>query len=417
MCKNQVFAKDDLEEGENMTFESLAKLYYKDEKQHFIEYDRRYNAPFAYHIDFSVKQYNHKNAYDAFYYYTEEIILLVEKIYKAYEEFLYVIHSVPPVVLQQFSLLSILDEVKSTNDIEGVRSTRKEIRDIIDGVAPSNARFASVVNKYHSLLTNEEIVFNTCKDIRDFYEDFVHKEIIAENPSYELDGKIFRCSSVDIVSPIGKTIHRGVMPEENIIKDMNHALEILHNSQLSVLVRISLFHYLFAYIHPFYDGNGRTDRFITSYFLAKHFYKIAALRLSVLIKKQRTKYYNLFSVCDSEINRGDLTPFISGFLQLLLDTFMDTIALLNRKNAQIEVYYNRIKEFAIQDTFLVDLYYILLQAALFYGQGISMEKLVEVTKKSKGTIKSRLDSLPKEHLIVTTNRRVKYYKLNMLMFK
>ena len=400
-----------------MTFDSLAKLYYKDEKHYLTEYEKRYNAPFAYHIDFSVKQYNHKNAYDAFYYYTEETILLVEKIYKAYEEFLYVIHSVPPVVLQQFSLLSILDEVKSTNDIEGVRSTRKEIRDIIDGVAPSNARFASVVNKYHSLLTNEEIVFNTCKDIRDFYEDFAHKEIIAENPSYELDGKIFRCSSVDIVSPIGKTIHRGVMPEENIIKDMNHALEILHNPQLPVLVRISLFHYLFAYIHPFYDGNGRTDRFITSYFLAKHFHKIAALRLSVLIKKQRTKYYNLFSVCDSEINRGDLTPFISGFLQLLLDTFMDTIALLNRKNAQIEVYYNRIKEFAIQDTFLVDLYYILLQAALFYGQGISMEKLVEVTKKSKGTIKSRLDSLPKEHLIVTTNRRVKYYKLNMLMFK
>lgn len=400
-----------------MSFDSLAKLYYKDEKQHFVEYGKRYNAPFAYHLNFTVKQYNHKNAYDAFYYYTEEIVVLMEKIYKAYEDFLYVIHSVPPVILQQFSLLSILDEVKSTNDIEGVRSTRKEIRDIIDGVAPSNARFASVVNKYHNLLANEEIEFNTCKDIRDFYEDFAHKEIVAENPSYELDGKIFRCSSVDIVSPVGKTIHRGVMPEEKIIKDMSYALEILHNSQLPFLIRISLFHYLFAYIHPFYDGNGRTDRFITSYFLAKHFHKIAALRLSVLIKKQRTKYYNLFSVCDSEINCGDMTPFISGFLQLLLDTFIDTIALLNRKKAQIEVYNKKIKEFALQDDFLADLYYILLQAALFYGQGISMEKLVEIMKKSKGTIKNRLDQLPKEHLIVTTNRRTKYYKLNLLMFK
>ena len=400
-----------------MSFDSLAKLYYKDEKQHFVEYGKRYKAPFAYHLNFTVKQYNHKNAYDAFYYYTEEIVVLMEKIYKAYEDFLYVIHSVPPVILQQFSLLSILDEVKSTNDIEGVRSTRKEIRDIIDGVAPSNARFASVVNKYHNLLANEEIEFNTCKDIRDFYEDFAHKEIVAENPSYELDGKIFRCSSVDIVSPVGKTIHRGVMPEEKIIKDMSYALEILHNFQLPFLIRISLFHYLFAYIHPFYDGNGRTDRFITSYFLAKHFHKIAALRLSVLIKKQRTKYYNLFSVCDSEINRGAMTPFISGFLQLLLDTFIDTIALLNRKKAQIEVYNKKIKEFALQDDFLADLYYILLQAALFYGQGISMEKLVEIMKKSKGTIKNRLDQLPKEHLIVTTNRRIKYYKLNLLMFK
>ena len=137
----------------------------------------------------------------------------------------------------------------------------------------------------------------------------------------------------------------------------------------------------------------------------------------MLIKKQRTKYYNLFSVCDSEINCGDMTPFISGFLQLLLDTFIDTIALLNRKKAQIEVYNKKIKEFALQDDFLADLYYILLQAALFYGQGISMEKLVEIMKKSKGTIKNRLDQLPKEHLIVTTNRRIKYYKLNLLMFK
>lgn len=400
-----------------MTFDSLVKCYYKNEKKHHMEYEQRYNAPFAYHLDFSIKQYNHNISYDAFYYYTVEIVLLMEKIYKAYEEFLYVIHSVPPVVLQQFSLLSILDEVKSTNDIEGVRSTRKQIRDIIDGVAPSNARFASVVNKYHSLLTDEEIEFKTCQDIRNFYDDFAHQEIVAENPANELDGKIFRCSSVDIVSATGKTIHRGVMPEEKIIEDLSHALEVLHNTQIPFLIRISLFHYIFAYIHPFYDGNGRTDRFITSYFLAKHFNNIAALRLSVLMKKKSKKYYELFSVADSEINCGDMTPFIIGFLQLLLDTFNDTIYLLNRKKEQIEAYKENIKEIACQDSFLERLYFILLQAALFYGQGISMEKLVELLEKSKGTIKNRLDNLPEGHLIVTTNRRVKYYKLNLLMLK
>ncbi|MDY2636502.1 MAG: Fic family protein [Phascolarctobacterium sp.] len=402
---------------EIMTFDSLVKCYYKNEKKHHMEYEQRYNAPFAYHLDFSVKQYNHNISYDAFYYYTVEIVLLMEKIYKAYEEFLYVIHSVPPVILQQFSLLSILDEVKSTNDIEGVRSTRKQIRDIIDGVAPNNARFASVVNKYHSLLTDEEIEFKTCQDIRNFYDDFTHQEIIAENSTNELDGKIFRCSSVDIVSATGKTIHRGVMPEDKIIKDMSYALDMLHNDQIPFLIRISLFHYIFAYIHPFYDGNGRTDRFITSYFLAKHFNNIAALRLSVLMKKQSKKYYNLFSVADSEINCGDMTPFIMGFLQLILDTFNNTITLLNKKKDQIEVYKEKIKEIACQDNFLERLYFILLQAALFYGQGISMEKLVELLEKSKGTIKNRLDNIPKGHLIVTTNRRIKYYKLNLLMLK
>ena len=400
-----------------MSYNSLTKICYKNADAYDTEYQKLYNAPFTQHLNILIKQYNHNNAYPAFFNYTEDIALLMEKIYKAYENFLYVIHSVPPVVLHQFSLLSILDEVKSTNDIEGVHSTKKEIREIIDGTAPQNARFASVVNKYHSLLNNTEIEFNTCQNIRDFYEDFAHKEIIAENSSNALDGKIFRQGSVDITSASGKTIHRGLMPEIKIIEAMDYALKTLHNAKLPFLIRVSLFHYLFAYIHPFYDGNGRTDRFITSYYLAGHFHKIAALRLSVLIKKNRKKYYALFSEADSELNRGDMTPFIIGFLQLLLATFEDTIAILERKKAQIEVYENKISELTHQDTLLANIYYILLQAALFYGQGISMAELINITNKSQKTIKSRLDALPKEHIIVTTNNRIKYYKLNLLMFK
>ena len=49
-----------------MTFDSLAKLYYKDEKHYLTEYEKRYNAPFAYHIDFSVKQNKQKHAQEEF---------------------------------------------------------------------------------------------------------------------------------------------------------------------------------------------------------------------------------------------------------------------------------------------------------------------------------------------------------------
>ena len=277
--------------------------------------------------------------------------------------------------------------------------------------------YAIVGNKYHSLLSDTEIKYETCQDIRNFYDDFAHEEVFAEKPENALDGTIFRAGSVEITSASGKTIHRGIVPESKIIESLKSTLDILNNPNLPFLIRISLFHYLFAYIHPFYDGNGRTDRFITSYYLSKHFHKIAALRLSVLIKKNRTKYYALFSEADSELNRGDMTPFIIGFLRLLLDTFNDTINILNRKNSQIEIYKKKISELASHDTLLANIYYVLLQATLFYGQGISMTELVKLSKKSKGTIKSRLDSLPKEHIIVSTNNRIKYYKLNLLMFK
>ena len=112
-----------------------------------------------------------------------------------------------------------------------------------------------------------------------------------------------------------------------------------------------------------------------------------------------------------------MTPFIIGFLQLLLATFNDTIAILERKKAQLEAYKKKTTEKAAGDELLAYIYYILLQAALFYGQGISISELIEITGKAKGTIKSRLASIPQEQLIITTSNRTKYYKLNLLMFK
>ena len=112
-----------------------------------------------------------------------------------------------------------------------------------------------------------------------------------------------------------------------------------------------------------------------------------------------------------------MTPFVIGFLQLLLSTFNDTIALLKRKQGQLKAYEAKIVKFSGDDDLLHNIYYILLQAALFYGQGVSMAQLTKATNKSQKTIKARLDAMPKEHLIVTTGNRVKYYKLNLLMFK
>lgn len=400
-----------------MTYHSLTKIYYQNITDYETSYTNRYNSFGVKHLGIYIKQFNHKNEYPLFFNFTEEIALLTEQIYKTYEELLYVIHNVPPVVLHQFSLLSILEEVKSTNDIEGVHSTRKELREILDGTASNAARFATVVNKYSSLLTDTEIKFETCQDIRDFYDNFAHEEITNENSMNKLDGEIFRKGSVDIGSASGKTMHRGIFPESKIISMMDSALNILHDKTIPFLIRISLFHYLFAYIHPFYDGNGRTDRFITSYYLSKHFHKIAALRLSVLIKKDRAKYYALFTEADSELNRADMTPFIIGFLKFLLETFKDAISMLKRKQKQLNIHKEKIKNWNLNDELLNDIYYILLQAALFYGQGISITELANLTNKARGTIQSRIEKIPKQRLIITKNSKTNYYKLNLLIFK
>lgn len=401
-----------------MKFISLTKYFYQHTQEEYeTEYIRRLEAPFTVHFNIPIHQYNRKNAYPAFLCYTGEILRLVEKFYKTYEQFLYTVNTVPPVVLYQFTRLSIVEEVKSTNDIEGVRSTKKEIREIIEKKGTHYHRLQSVVHQYLELLGEEEIKFETCQDIRNFYDDFTHQEITRENPQNRLDGSLFRKEPVQIEAATGKTIHQGLYPESRIIEALDQALRILHSEEYPLLIRLALFHYFFVYIHPFYDGNGRTDRFITSYFLSRQFHRLLAVRLSIYIKRNQSRYYHMLEEADSERNRGDMTPFVMGFLEILIGSTEDTIGVLSRKNEQMRKYESRIDAFQLQDKLLKEIYITLLQAALFYGEGISMADLMKVTGKNRGTIQKRIDEIPGNHLIVTKAGKTNYYKLNLLLFK
>jgi len=399
-------------------FISLTKYFYQHTQEEYeTEYIRRLEAPFTVHFNIPIHQYNRKNAYPAFLCYTGEILGLVEKFYKTYEQFLYTVNTVPPVVLYQFTRLSIVEEVKSTNDIEGVRSTKKEIREIIEKKGTHYHRLQSVVHQYLELLGEEEIKFDTCQDIRNFYDDFTHQEITRENPQNRLDGSLFRKEPVQIEAATGKTIHQGLYPESRIIEALDQALRILHSEEYPLLIRLALFHYFFVYIHPFYDGNGRTDRFITSYFLSRQFHRLLAVRLSIYIKRNQSRYYHMLEEADSERNRGDMTPFVMGFLDILIGSTEDTIGVLSRKNEQMRKYESRIDAFQLQDKLLKEIYITLLQAALFYGEGISMADLMKVTGKNRGTIQKRIDEIPGNHLIVTKAGKTNYYKLNLMLFK
>lgn len=401
-----------------MKFIPLTKYFYQHTQEEYeIEYIRRLEAPFTVHFNIPIHQYNRKNAYPAFLCYTGEILRLVEKFYKTYEQFLYTVNTVPPVVLYQFTRLSIVEEVKSTNDIEGVRSTKKEIREIIEKKGTHYHRLQSVVHQYLELLGEEEIKFDTCQDIRNFYDDFTHQEITRENPQNRLDGSLFRKEPVQIQAATGKTIHQGLYPESRIIEALDQALRILHSEEYPLLIRLALFHYFFVCIHPFYDGNGRTDRFITSYFLSRKFHRLLAVRLSIYIKRNQSRYYHMLEEADSEKNRGDMTPFVMGFLEILIGSTEDTIGVLSRKNEQMRKYESRIDAFQLQDKLLKEIYITLLQAALFYGEGISMADLMKVTGKNRGTIQKRIDEIPENHLIVTKAGKTNYYKLNLMLFK
>ena len=397
-----------------MEYESLSKIYYKRPAEHNKTYVERFNSPLTRHFDFQIQEYNHRNKQPAFFCYTEEFAVLMEGIYKKHEDLLQALQAVPPLVLEQFILSSVVDEVRATSDIEGIHSTRKEIKEVVSGTVQS-ARFSSIVAKYKSILTDStSMQFKTCEDIRAFYDEFIHKEVTANDPTHKLDGDLFRRDSVDITSASGKILHRGIQPEKRIIELLNITLGILHDSDIPLLARVAIFHYFFEYIHPFYDGNGRTARFIVSYFLASRFHRLVALRLSVLIKKNKKKYYELFKETDSEWNCGDLTPFVIGFTEIVSATFDDILLSLNNKIMQLTKYRQKLYALTEGDELTKAIYEALLQSSVFFGSGISMEGLMRATGKSRNTVKSRLDNMPAGHVLESGGGgSKKIYRLNL----
>ena len=396
-------------------YESLFKLHYNDPTKHKEIYQSLFNTPTTKHFNFSIREYNRREKFPAFFCYTEDFAVLTDKIYQSQETLLKSVDEVPELLMDQFILACVVDEVRATSKIEGVHSTRREIKDVITG-ASNSSRFSSIVAKYENLLQLRQINFQTCNDIRTFYDEFFHNEIANEIPIHALDGKLFRSDVVDITSATGKILHRGVYPESKIIESLNAALDILNAENIPILVRVSIFHYLFEYIHPFYDGNGRTARFIVSYYLASRFHRLAALRLSAVIKKKRRMYYDLFAETDSEWNKGDLTPFVIGFCEIILETFNNVLTQLNNKLKQLTKYrYELLPKLVSDDELTLKIYDALLQSSAFFGGGISMEGLIKYTGKSRNTIRSRLNSIPENHIVKIGEKKI-FYKLNMMIF-
>lgn len=408
-----------MKRGVIMEYISLKKIYYTNFSEYEAEYKKRFEAPTTKCFPIEIKQYNRKNKYPAFLCYTEKIMLLTEKFYKKFLKLYRLKEQAPPILLRQFILSSLIDEVKSTNDIEGVRSTKKQIKDILENqpVPKDFLHLKSVVDKYVKIINNEDFQFKSCQDIRRFYDTFALDEVLAEHPDWKPDGKIFRKDAVEITSITDKILHQGVYPEEKLIESMTVALNILNDEQIPFLVRIIVFHYLLGYIHPFYDGNGRTARFIFSYYLAREFDEMVAFRLSVVIKKGKKRYYDIFQNTDSEYNRGDLTVFVQSFLEILNKAIDETVEILQRKLYQLNHYSAKLNKLIKGDDVTKRICFILLQSSLFYGEGATITEIRQTVKKSRGTVQQRINQIPAEYLLINKNAKPYRYKLNMMMFK
>ncbi len=324
----------------------------------------------------------------------------------------------PGMAIAQFAKKCLIDEIKLSCDIEHVYSTRKELSETLESLGKkSDGRFYGLVNKY-SLLSEEDLSLKSCADIRKIYDELVFDEVAKADPDNVPDGLIFRKNSVEVNSSSQKPIHRGVYPEPEIIRTMEQALHIVDDLSIPALIRISIFHYLFGYIHPFYDGNGRTSRFISSYLLSQEFDFLIGYRLSYTIKENLTLYYKAFQECNDEKNCGDLTPFIIMFLSIIRDSFSNLLMALKKRSEWLTYYRGKIGEMGPFSEDEDQFFDIVLQATLFSESGISKKELGEVLEISPSTVNKRLAKLRETGLLCESKvSRASVYTLDLESMK
>ncbi len=99
---------------------------------------------------------------------------------------------------------------------------------------------------------------------------------------------------------------RHVPPRWEIVPDAMEAMFDLLESEAEPAVRIVLGHWLFGYIHPYPDGNGRMARFLMNAMLSSGGYPWTVIRV-----EDRAAYMKALESASVEMNIGPFAMFIA----------------------------------------------------------------------------------------------------------
>lgn len=129
---------------------------------------------------------------------------------------------------------------------------------------------------------------------------------------------IFRSGGVGVFAG-EQLVH--MAPLAHLVPEQVKALlDWAENSEVHPLIKSSVFHYEFEYIHPFSDGNGRMGRMWQTLILYKWKKIFGWLPVETLIKERQEKYYEVLGECDKAADSG---LFIEFTLEAIYDILAD----------------------------------------------------------------------------------------------
>lgn len=242
----------------------------------------------------------------------------------------------PRVALGAYVRSLIGDEVVSSNEIEGVYSTRRQIKDALEATTDNHAPFAEFAQLYLGITENNASFPEAPGAIRSIY-DAVVGDTLA--PECEPGDSLFRRDGVELYGAGGKRVHVGVAPDR-IAPYIEEMLRLAHREDIPEVFCAALCHFLFEYVHPFFDGNGRTGRYLLALQLARPLSQPTVLSLSRTIAENKAAYYKAFKTVEHPVNQSEATPFVLMICDLLLQAQDALIADLEEKQDQIDRAYD-----------------------------------------------------------------------------
>ncbi|ATV57148.1 Fic family protein [Fusobacterium pseudoperiodonticum] len=404
-------------------YEKLIKLYYK--KQNIEDdYVKRIENPATFITDLKINPMKRESKilekeYNLFYVNLLEHTLLQEKILKNSSEINYISNKLPQIAIKEIIMKILSNELYKTNKIEGIETVKSEIHSSLKDDKNSNKKsnkLDGIIKKYKDIMENNfkdtehiESLSSFRKIYDEMFEDF------EKSGNYKLDGKYFRKETVRVINGLGNIIHIGVNGEEAIEKNIESLIEFMNRKDIPFLVKASIVHFFFEYIHPFYDGNGRFGRYLLSLYLARKLDNLTAFSVSYSISKNLDEYYKSFVEVEDVNNYGEITFFVENILKTIKNGQEMIIELLNdsvmKFKHSIEILGELTKDLSEKENIILQIY---LQNYLFndFEELTNIELSTIIGDLTQQTINKYTQELAKKGYLVKIKQRPLTYSLS-----
>ena len=404
-------------------YENLIKLYYK--KQNIEdEYIKRIENPATFITDLKINPIKRGNKildkeYNLFYVNLMEHTLLQEIIIKNSNQINLISNELPQIAIKDIIIKILSNELYKTNKIEGIESVKNEIYSSLKEDKKNNKKsnkLDGIIKKYKDIMEKnfkDTQHIDNLSSFRKIYDEMF--EDFEKSGSYKLDGKYFRKDTVKVINGLGNTIHIGINGEEAIEKNIEDLIQFMNRKDIPFLVKASISHFFFEYIHPFYDGNGRFGRYLLSLYLARKLDILTAFSLSYSISKNLDNYYKSFVEVEDVNNYGEITFFVENILktiksgqEMIIELLSDSIMKFNHS---MEILKEITKKLSEKENIMLQIY---LQNYLFndFEEITNAELSYIIGDLTQQTINKYTQELEKKGYLIKIKQRPLTYTLS-----